>query len=585
MPWSTPALPEAAPAGLAAYLQGLWGAAVRLTPLAATPHDADLPPRPVLSGRDGKALALHLPAFAEAMPRTGSALAQAWAEAAASHAAAHWHFGAQPWPRAGLKPVQQALLGTLEDARVEALAMLELPGLRRLWLRFHAGDDAPQGSSFEALLARLAHSLLDPSHTDPHPWIAKVRAAFLAEDGRSLRLRTPESLRTAASLLGNDIGQMRLPFNSATWRVHAAYRDDNSHLWLFDPDLQASDTPLQADAGAGAQVQSTGTSQQAATESPQAAQRSQATTSAVATPSWTYPEWDQRIRRYRTDWCRVFMLSPSGQPRALTSPVSARAMRLKRQLSRLKGAPVRGPTRRQDGDELHPLALVDWQLAQRLRQPPDPRLYRQVLRPAPTLSVLLLLDASLSSARAMPPGPHGESQSLLALASTAVLPSLSALQALGHRCALWAFSSNGRHQVDVPCIKDWEENAASPEVTRRLALLRPGGSTRLGAVLRHATAQLRAQAMGHGASRPVIVLITDGEPHDIDVHDPAYLSADLARAAREAQRQGLAVRCLLLPPGEATRMNRLLGAGHCAMLRHVDELPVVLPGVLERSFA
>jgi hypothetical protein len=31
-------------------------------------------------------------------------------------------------------------------------------------------------------------------------------------------------------------------------------------------------------------------------------------------------------------------------------------------------------------------------------------------------------------------------------------------------------------------------------------------------------------------------------------------------------------------------MNRLLGAGHCAMLRQVDDQPLVLPGVLARSF-
>ena len=51
-------------------------------------------------------------------------------------------------------------------------------------------------------------------------------------------------LREAASRLGHDIGQMRLPFNPRTYRLHARYRDDNSHLWLpSDEDREALTLP------------------------------------------------------------------------------------------------------------------------------------------------------------------------------------------------------------------------------------------------------------------------------------------------------------------------------------------------------
>ncbi|MCP2937195.1 hypothetical protein NK983_31340, partial [Salmonella enterica subsp. enterica serovar Typhimurium] len=81
------------------------------------------------------------------------------------------------------------------------------------------------GNGFDALLVRLAHALFDPAHADGHAWIAKVRRLFFAADGM-LALDTPQRLREAASLLGNDIGQMRLNFNAAGWRVEPAYRDD-----------------------------------------------------------------------------------------------------------------------------------------------------------------------------------------------------------------------------------------------------------------------------------------------------------------------------------------------------------------------
>jgi nitric oxide reductase activation protein len=50
----------------------------------------------------------------------------------------------------------------------------------------------------------------------------------------------------------------------------------------------------------------------------------------------------------------------------------------------------------------------------------------------------------------------------------------------------------------------------------RLQSLRPGGSTRLGAALRHATQRL---SKCEDSARWVI-LLSDGEPYDVDVHDP-----------------------------------------------------------------
>lgn len=77
-----------------------------------------------------------------------------------------------------------------------------------------------------------------------------------------------------------------------------------------------------------------------------------------------------------------------------------------------------------------------------------------------------------------------------------------------------------------------------------MAAVRPAGSTRTGAALRHAAALAREQAGRDGDTRPAVLLLTDGEPHDVDVADPAYLRADLRRAIAEAERGGIPVRCV-----------------------------------------
>jgi len=555
---------RAATASLPSYFRAVWDMAPQLAPLQPAPGEADVPPRPILSGHDPRVL--HLPLHA------GFAQNELWHQAAASHAAAHWRFGGPSIPRGKLKPVQQALLGVLEDARVEWWALQQLPGLRELWLSFHAGPGAAQGNGFDALLGRLARTLLDPTHADPHPWVAKARAVFFAADGCTPALQTSEAVRRAASLLGADIGQMRLPFNVRSYRVHAAYRDDNSHLWQDDADLPSSDTPLEGGQGASAEPDEAAAPPMVLPASPRPADAGPAQD--TETPVAVYREWDHVIGRYRPAWCQVF--SPALAEGSGVELMAAVPRRLMRALAGLQGAAVRSGGRVREGDDLHFGALVDMRIALHLRQPPDPRIYRRVLRPAPPLAVLLLMDASASTARRMRAG----GATLLDEVRDAARETSQALQALGHRSALWAFASDGRHRIDMPCLKPWDEPAHAPAVARRMAALQSAGSTRLGTVLRHAVTLAAADAARHPGWRRVIVLVTDGESHDIDVHHPAYLPADLRRAADEARRRGMAVRALILPPGDPKALAQSLGAGNCAALRHVAALPRRLPALL-----
>ncbi len=520
-----------APARVRRVARALWGDALQTQRQDAVP--GTLPaeaPRAVLV-RDGPCL--HLPRDLDD---------PAQAVALAAHAAAHLRFGGAAQARTGLKPVQQALLAVLEDARVEWLALQELPGLRALWWPFHA-DAVALGNGFDALLARLSASLLNPAHDDPHAWVARVRRIFFAADG-GLALRTPAQVREAASRLGHDIGQMRLPFNARTYRVHARYRDDNSHLWLPDATLPPSGLSLQADAAPPTD------------EAPAARPDSAATP-----PDARHPEWDHRIGRYRPDWCSVYSAPlPPGPPDAIDA-LAATRQRLLRRLARLGAARRAGPERARDGDELHPVALVEAALDQRARRAPDPRLHRRPRAAPPPLAVLLLLDTSASTAQA-------DGGAWLAALQHHALATAQALQRLGHRSGVWAFSSQGRHRIDMPCLQPWD---APPH--HRAPRLPGGGSTRLGAALRHALHLSAADARRHPGWRRLIVLLTDGEAHDIDVHDPAYLPADLQRAAREAAAQRVAVQGLVFADGQFGPLAAALGPGAVHRVRSPAEWP------------
>ena len=154
-------------------LRALWGLAADVRCDA----DADADDRlPHLAGRT-----IHLPLRA---PDGGDA--DAWRLAAATHAAAHLVYSPPALDGRGLKPIVRALVGVLEDARIETLAGRELPGLQRWWRARHTITPL-DGDGVESLLLRLARALADPHYDDPHPWVRKGRSLFFLDvDGTVL---------------------------------------------------------------------------------------------------------------------------------------------------------------------------------------------------------------------------------------------------------------------------------------------------------------------------------------------------------------------------------------------------------------
>lgn len=499
--------------------------------------------------------------------------------AAVAHACAHLAYGDAPQARGKLKPIQLALVGTLEDARVEARAITELPGLRALWLPWHQAD-VHSGNTFEALLQRIQRSLLDPHYTDLHPWVHKACTLFHAAPA------TSEGMRQVASLLGNDVGQMRMPFNAKLYVVEPAYRDDNTHLWGPDPEAPPATTPLSAQSNPQ-EGQLQGDS-----NSPAPQPLEQPTEPVVARPTAVYGEWDRLIRRVRPKWCQVYEEeAPAGTPQARQALSQALARhaallaRIKRVLQ--QGLPMAHTQvvagRAAEGERFHLNALVHAATDQRLRRQPDPHIYLHPLRAPQPMCVLVLLDASVSTLRPAAFASSADAKAtLLEVLCESALLTATALEYAGHLCAVQAFASNMRQQVRVQRVKGFADRADSADTLARLAGVQGEWSTRMGAALRHASWILR------GHSRPHVLLLTDGQPHDVDVHDSRYLPEDLQHAVHEARRGGIAVSCLNVQGGDTASleehrvMQRALGVHACRAVRGLGDLPHQLLACLTR---
>jgi hypothetical protein len=465
--------------------------------------------------------------------------------AAAAHLAAHARFGGPPFARGNLRAISMVLVSLLEDARVEHLVGRELPGLASLFGSLHTVSPADL-PTFPALAARIARALADEAYVDPHPLVAKARAFFASSGDAPSR----EECRVFASRLGNDIGQMRLPFNERTYAVEPSYRDDNRLLW--EPE---TDEPHELEDRAAA--------------APQAAAPAAGDASAdqdVASTVARYPEWDYLIRRARPDFCTVrevsnLPLAATSVPAVRGPPRMARALKI--EASRR--------TRHFDGESLDLEAAIEARVDLLRGATAEGRVYVRTSVRRPDAAVLLLLDLSASTADVI---PGGDERVIDVIRESARVLALS-LESAGQLIAVHGFSSNGRHDVSYRCFKRFDQ-PWNFEVDGRLAAASPGLSTRMGAALRHAAQYLAPLRR----DRRLLLLLTDGEPSDIDVPDPAYLAHDAARAVRDILQQGIHVFGIDVDP--AARVRRIFGDGRFRVVHRIERLPELLVSLLGR---
>ena len=287
-----------------------------------------------------------------------------------------------------------------------------------------------------------------------------------------------------------------------------------------------------------------------------------------------YPEWDDYGHRLREHGATVSMSIAEEGNAAWADDVLREHAPLVREV-RDRFAPLRAHRQRlrrqRTGDELDLQACVDALIDRRMGRVPSERLY-QVVRPSRhTVAIALLVDASGSTATRLADG-----RTVLDVERMTLLLASEALATLGDPFAMLAFSGAGRHGVRVRTIKAFDEHdSAAPR--RRIAALVPEDNTRLGAAVRHATAVLRAQA----AQRRVLLILSDGQPNDVDFYQGAYAIEDSRRALIDARAEGVVPFCLTVEQEEHEYLPHLFGQTGYRVMRRPEQLPAALLEVVK----
>lgn len=497
--------------------------------------------------------------------------------AAAAHCAAHLvHMRPESFSARKLKPLPIALIGLIEDARVEALTMRRFSGLKNLWGRFHTATPKDSESAGD-YLDRLARALLDEDYADPDPWIALGRERFAGA-----ALENPGISWNIGLELAQAFAAKRLDFKAREAVLGARYRDDNYCLWDFNVTKRrwrfsfSYDTPNQivkADKEmSGSVVQQV----EDYTHAPDA-QWDAGSISVVARKEHPevplyYPEWDYQTRQERPAWSAILEKAARHGNAAVVDGIAQAHRHIISQMRYLLDAMhpqgVLRIRRLIDGDEIDLNLALESLIDLKAGREPSPRVMMRNTRKSRDISVMVLLDLSESTNKLV----AGHDHTVLDLTRQATALLAEAIQKVGDPFAIHGFCSNGRHEVAYYRLKDfgqpYDDNSKA-----RLAGMTGQLSTRMGTAIRHATRHLKKQT----SVKKLLLVITDGEPSDIDEHDPKYLRFDTKRAVGEAKNQGIIPYCISLDPCADQYVSRIFGLRNYMVVDHVQRLPDRLP--------
>lgn len=296
---------------------------------------------------------------------------------------------------------------------------------------------------------------------------------------------------------------------------------------------------------------------------------------APAVRALTYPEWDWRLGQYREPGAVVRQSAPALGDPAWVAEALARhgrlARRVRARFERLRPRPMR-LNRQVDGSEVDIAAYVTAAADVRAGTAVDGRMYVDIRHARRELGVALLLDVSASTDAWISTGRR-----IVDVEKEALLVVCEALDALGDRYGIFAFSGEGADDVAVLTLKSFSDRL-DLTVQRRIAALDADRYTRLGAPVRHVTAALGREP----APRRLLLILSDGKPNDVDVYEGRYGVEDTRQAVAEARRQGIAVFCLTVDREAPRYASRIFGSSGFAVLDRPEQLPAVLIEVLRQ---
>ena len=563
------------------YLRALWGRDFFLRPTGADFTDF----KPYIQQH-----IVHMP---DAVDAIGEITGLELYRATSAHMAAHICYTRRRISAEQLSPAQMFFIGLVEDARIEYKAIREFPGLKKLWRSLLLIEhNTPAEHQTIPLLEQFALLLLDSSERSDDEELNALADRFHAD------IEQRQDDNRLSWNLGVDLfnllsARKEVPSLRILDRIRIPYRDDNRFIWEFEAfdwrqgmqylpvsqrqvrrKVNVMEMINEVDcelAGDDAQEIWTCETELFPYEDEGVSYNQMWGKDPVSEP-FHYQEWDYQIQLHRPDWVTVYeRRQPKGDPATIDRIITEHrpvTQRIKQIIDLLTPEGVQRVRNMEDGDEIDINAAIDAMVAIRMGDIPNSRITMRNVLKNRDLAVVVLMDLSESTNESV----EGSDKTILQLTREASTLVATAINGIGDPFALHGFASDGRHDVQYYRFKDFNQHFDA-EAKSRLAGMQGGLSTRMGAAMRHAGQHLLRQP----ERRKLLLIVTDGEPADIDERDPQHLRHDTKKAVEELYSKGVLSYCLTLDADADNYVKRIFGINNYTIIDNVQRLPEKLP--------
>ncbi len=277
----------------------------------------------------------------------------------------------------------------------------------------------------------------------------------------------------------------------------------------------------------------------------------------------TYDEWNFEKRKYKEHFCKVYpkiqLKTDSNYYQNTILKNNSTLLNLRKILTNLNNK-MQQQKRQTQGEEFDIDAIIDLYVDVHSKKTPSDKIYLSNRKKEKDLSILLLLDISLSS------DSYAAGNRVIDVEKQVSILFGEILNEFNIDFSIDSFYSKTRNFSTYLTVKDFDENWAIAK--NKVGAIEPSGYTRIGAALRHAGARLDTRK----TKNKWIILISDGKPNDYDKYEGKYGINDVKQALRELNQREISSYALAIEAQAKYYLPQMFGQNHYQILTTPTEL-------------
>ena len=277
----------------------------------------------------------------------------------------------------------------------------------------------------------------------------------------------------------------------------------------------------------------------------------------------TYDEWDYQKKKYKPDFCKLYPqntneTAPDYYKKTLKENATI-LNGLRKMLANINNR-YREQRRQTQGDYFDLDAVTDRFVDIYAKRTPDEKIYLSKRKMEKDLSIILLLDVSLSSDGYVDGNRVIDVEKQVSILFGEILNEYEVDFSIG------AFYSKTRNFSHFLNLKSFDESWQKGK--HKIGTVQPQGYTRIGTAIRHAGSLLEQR----DTKNKWLILISDGKPNDYDRYEGKYGIQDVKQALRELKSKEINSYALAIEAEAKHYLPQMFGQNHYQILSTPIEL-------------